>query len=362
MTAPAYLLDRLWRARAWNAPAARALCGWLGGGERCLLDYVFLDRAARAFIVDWENRARRLVAEFRADTGRNPDDPALSALVDRLRTGSADFAKFWGDHAVLAREGGARTFNHPRDGLRHYEQVTLAPAGRPDTKLVMLLPSQRSPSLPRQRRRALAGPTRRLFPDQVRRADARGVVRPGCTRRPASRTPKPHGRPMHSTIERRSPRRADPADRGQAGRLSGAVCRRLTCSTESTASNSPPSPAPATAASSIAGVPFERIASRSPAAFQTAQHIGNFREDVESPIEIHQTLAQAGAVDRQRLQREIERASRSLHGSRHDGSAPPATRYIEAACRATARPRALPGLPDTSAQALTAEVRSNSVP
>jgi transcriptional regulator with XRE-family HTH domain len=142
MTAPAYLLDRLWRARAWNAPAAELFVGWLEGDERCLLDYVFLDRAARALIVDWENRARRLVAEFRADTGRNPDDPALSALVDRLRTGSADFAKFWGDHAVLAREGGARTFSHPRDGLRHYQQVTLAPAGRPDTKLVMLLPSQ----------------------------------------------------------------------------------------------------------------------------------------------------------------------------------------------------------------------------
>ena len=140
--APAYLLDRLWRACAWNMPAAQLFAGWLGGAERCLLDYVFLDRAARAFIVDWENRARRLVAEFRADTGRNPDDPALSALVDRLRTGSADFAKFWGDHAVLAREGGTRMFNHPREGLRHYQQVTLAPAGRPDTKLVMLLPSQ----------------------------------------------------------------------------------------------------------------------------------------------------------------------------------------------------------------------------
>jgi len=137
----AYLFQ-LTRRRAWNAPAAELFVGWLEGDERCLLDYVFLDRAARALIVDWENRARRLVAEFRADTGRNPDDPALSALVDRLRTGSADFAKFWGDHAVLAREGGARTFNHPRDGLRHYQQVTLAPAGRPDTKLVMLLPSQ----------------------------------------------------------------------------------------------------------------------------------------------------------------------------------------------------------------------------
>ena len=142
MAAPAYLLDRLWRARAWNEPAAQLFAGWLGGAERCLLAYVFLDRAARAFIIDWENRARRLVAEFRADTGRSPDDPALSALVERLQAGSADFTRFWSDHAVLAREGGARMFNHPRDGLRHYQQATLSPAGRPDHKLVMLLPER----------------------------------------------------------------------------------------------------------------------------------------------------------------------------------------------------------------------------
>ena len=139
MTAPAYLLDRLWRARAWNQPAARLFTDWLGGAELCLLTYVFLNGAARTFIMDWEDRARRLVAELRADTGRNADDTALRALVDRLRTGSQDFAVFWSDHAVLAREGGARIFNHPRDGVLRYEQVTLSPAGRPDHKLVMLL-------------------------------------------------------------------------------------------------------------------------------------------------------------------------------------------------------------------------------
>jgi len=142
MTAPAYLLDGLWRARAWNEPAARLFSDWLGSGQPCLLNYVFFTDAARVFIADWENRARRLVAELRADTGRRPDDPALRALVDRLRSVSPDFAAFWGDHAVLAREGGARAFNHPRDGALSYEQVTLTPGGRPDYKLVVLLGPQ----------------------------------------------------------------------------------------------------------------------------------------------------------------------------------------------------------------------------
>jgi transcriptional regulator with XRE-family HTH domain len=139
IAAPAYLLDRVWRARVWNDAAAQLFADWFGSGELCLLAYVFLNVSARTFIADWENRARRLVAELRADTGRSPDDADLKALVDRLRAGSRDFAAFWSDHAVLAREGGARLFNHPRDGVQRYEQVTLSPAGRPDYKLVMLL-------------------------------------------------------------------------------------------------------------------------------------------------------------------------------------------------------------------------------
>jgi transcriptional regulator with XRE-family HTH domain len=139
MTAPAYLLDRLWHARGWNDAAGRLFAPWFDSGETCLLRYVFLDATAPAFIHDWENRARRLLAEFRADTAHNPDDPAMRELVGDLLRGSVSFARFWNSHAVLAREGGARVFNHPRDGVLRYEQITLVPAAHPDHKLVMLL-------------------------------------------------------------------------------------------------------------------------------------------------------------------------------------------------------------------------------
>lgn len=141
--APAYLLDRLWHARGWNEAAGRLFSPWLGSGETCLLRYVFLDATARDFIHDWEDRARRLLAEFRADTAHNPDDPGMRDLVSELLNRSAAFARFWGEHVVLAREGGTRIFNHPQDGVLRYEQVTLVPAAQPDHKLVMLLPPPR---------------------------------------------------------------------------------------------------------------------------------------------------------------------------------------------------------------------------
>ncbi|MEJ1977223.1 MAG: hypothetical protein WDN49_15080 [Acetobacteraceae bacterium] len=138
--APAYLLDRMWHVRGWNDAAGHLFAPWFGSNEPCLLRFVFLDPAARDFICDWENRARRLLAEFRADTAHNPEDAAMREMVADLLRSSPSFARFWNNHAVLAREGGARMFNHPQDGVLQYEQITLVPATYPDHKLVMLLP------------------------------------------------------------------------------------------------------------------------------------------------------------------------------------------------------------------------------
>jgi transcriptional regulator with XRE-family HTH domain len=140
VSAPAYLLDRLWHVRGHNPPAARLFAPWFDSNETNLLRFVFLVPAARALIWDWENRARRLLAEFRADTAHDPDDRGMRDLVAGLRRDSPTFAGFWNDHAVLSRGGGERVFNHPSDGTVRYRQMTLLPASHPAHKVVMLLP------------------------------------------------------------------------------------------------------------------------------------------------------------------------------------------------------------------------------
>jgi hypothetical protein len=111
----------------------------LGAAGPNLLRYVFLDPAAQAFIVGWGGRARRLVAEFRADTARRAEDADIARLVDDLRRQSPAFARFWADQTVLAREGGERIFHHPMDAELKYRQLTLQPVGAPEHKLVVLL-------------------------------------------------------------------------------------------------------------------------------------------------------------------------------------------------------------------------------
>lgn len=138
---PAYGLDRLWNACCWNAAAAHLFVGWLSDDcQRNLLRFVFVEPTARRLIRDWKDRARRLLAEFRADYSRGLNDPRLRELVDGLRRDSALFNAEWEAQTVLGREGGRRTFSHPTDGEIAFTQYSYAPADRPDCKLVLLVP------------------------------------------------------------------------------------------------------------------------------------------------------------------------------------------------------------------------------
>jgi hypothetical protein len=117
--------------------------GWLDGtADRNLLRFIFLQPSARSLIHDYANRARRVVAELRADVNAHLDDPAIRRLVEDLNEGSEAFKRYWHERVVLAREGGERTFDHPVKGFLRYEQVTFALAGHPDLKLIMLIQSQ----------------------------------------------------------------------------------------------------------------------------------------------------------------------------------------------------------------------------
>ena len=144
IAAPAYILDRQWDAVAWNGAAAALFAPWLARADGApapnLLRLMFTAPEARGLIVDWPDRAARLVAEFRADCGRHADEEPLAGLIAALARDSADFEHLWTLRNVVGREGGARRFQHPQRGALDFEQVTLHLAKRHDLKLVMLLP------------------------------------------------------------------------------------------------------------------------------------------------------------------------------------------------------------------------------
>ncbi|WP_176593955.1 helix-turn-helix transcriptional regulator [Sphingobium sp. EM0848] len=137
---PAYLLDSAWNLRAWNKPAEELFAGSLANSkDHNLVSWTLLSPTARRVSGDWEDRASRLVAEFRADFNRRPGDPALGALVDRLMEQSPLFARLWNSQDVRGREAATRLYHHPVEGPIQYRQVTLLVAERPDVKLVCLM-------------------------------------------------------------------------------------------------------------------------------------------------------------------------------------------------------------------------------
>ncbi len=143
---PSYLLDGSWNAVLWNKPAEELFCGWLSPGSRTrnLLEYMFLEPAARSLVVDWEERARRLIADFRADCARKLEEPPFPGLLDSLHSGSPEFRMFWQTREVSWREGGRKLFRHPALGVLEYRQSTFHPASRRDLKLTVLVPEKQS--------------------------------------------------------------------------------------------------------------------------------------------------------------------------------------------------------------------------
>ena len=141
MATPCYIMNAAWQVVAWNPPAARLFGDWLIDGQTPnMLEFIFINPLARQLVLDWPERAQRIVAELRAESIHLEDSAPLKATIDGLLQQSIEFAQWWQKHHVIHREGGRRSFQHPQQGLLHYQQTTWQLAPNPTIKLVTLIP------------------------------------------------------------------------------------------------------------------------------------------------------------------------------------------------------------------------------
>ncbi len=140
LACPSYLLDSAWNVLAWNSPAEQLFAGWLGvDPQPNLLRFMFLHPLATRLVINWPQRAKRVVAEFRAETGHYAHSDIIRQWVITLCNESEAFNLWWTQQEVLGREGGERRFQHPIRGEISYRQQTFSPAGHAEFKLVMLV-------------------------------------------------------------------------------------------------------------------------------------------------------------------------------------------------------------------------------
>ncbi|QMV53641.1 helix-turn-helix transcriptional regulator [Ewingella americana] len=140
LNCPGYLLDSAWNVLSWNPQAEQLFAGWLGvDPQPNLLRFMFLNPLARTLVVNWSQRAKRVVAEFRAESAHYAHSDDIRQGVMALREESDIFDQWWTQQDVLGREGGERRFQHPTQGEVVYRQQTFFPAGHAEFKLVMLI-------------------------------------------------------------------------------------------------------------------------------------------------------------------------------------------------------------------------------
>jgi len=91
-----------------------------------------------AFPADEHDYCGRLhVADLRAAVARRGSDPAATALVERLRASSEEFAELWDRHEVAVRRQSRLRLQHPTVGALEFDSETLLTPAE-DQRLVLL--------------------------------------------------------------------------------------------------------------------------------------------------------------------------------------------------------------------------------
>lgn len=75
--------------------------------------FIFLDRRAQDYYVDWALARRTAAAIMRLEAGRDPLNKDLTALIGELSTRSPQFREDWSGHDVHEHRTGVKSFQHP---------------------------------------------------------------------------------------------------------------------------------------------------------------------------------------------------------------------------------------------------------
>ncbi len=109
--------------------------------DRNTLWLIFTDPAWRKVVLDWDDAAARMVAQYRAAMAEHVAEPAWKSLVARLHRASPEFAAVWERHDVQAPENRVKRIQHPTAGLLRLDYTYLWLGQRLGTRLVAYTPA-----------------------------------------------------------------------------------------------------------------------------------------------------------------------------------------------------------------------------
>ena len=102
---------------------------------------MFTDPDNRARMPRWEPAARAVLSQFRAATGRHPDDSRFTELVSALTESSPQFRDWWAEYPVRYFRPATIAIKHPKAGLIQLEMFQLRLLDQPDLLMVVQVPA-----------------------------------------------------------------------------------------------------------------------------------------------------------------------------------------------------------------------------
>jgi transcriptional regulator with XRE-family HTH domain len=108
--------------------------------DRNVLWLMFTDPHWRAVVVDWDDTAARMVAQYRAAMAEHVAEPAWKGLIARLHRASPEFAEVWARHDVQPPENRVKRIRHPVVGLLSFDFTYLWLDQRLGTRIITYTP------------------------------------------------------------------------------------------------------------------------------------------------------------------------------------------------------------------------------
>ncbi|MFD6873896.1 MULTISPECIES: helix-turn-helix domain-containing protein [unclassified Streptomyces] len=145
---PAFVLGRRTDILAWNPLFATLVTDFaaLPPERRNKAWLVFLHPEVRGRFVNWETKARDLVAYLRFDLARHPHDARFAALIEELGDRSPEFGPMWQAQEVAEKTHGGYHLRHPLVGEFTLAYESLSPPDDPDQTLITYTAEAGSPS------------------------------------------------------------------------------------------------------------------------------------------------------------------------------------------------------------------------
>ncbi|TGE37371.1 XRE family transcriptional regulator [Desulfosporosinus fructosivorans] len=138
---PAYIMGKYWDVLLWNRaaefvfrfpPYSSSINPKLN-----LLHHFLIDPISKEMNSDWEERAKIMIARFRADCAKYPQDARLNEMIEKFKQESELFNSWWSRYEVKTVTDCHKLCNDPRIGELEFEHVNLQLSNCPDLKLMI---------------------------------------------------------------------------------------------------------------------------------------------------------------------------------------------------------------------------------